>query len=89
VLWGVGDSVAGGEARAVEATLPARYPGLCRGLEQAGVRLARRSLRLALADPTLERHTGPAGGEALLMFSLPRGAFATAVLRELITHPGL
>ncbi len=89
VLWGVGDSVAEGEARAVEATLPTRYPGLCQGLERAGVRLARRSLRLALGNAMLERHAGPAGGEALLTFSLPRGAFATAVLRELITHPSL
>ena len=89
VLWGVGDSVAEGEASAFEARLPARYPGLCQGLERAGVRLARRSLRLTLADPTLERHAGTAGGEALLTFSLSRGAFATAVLRELITHPGL
>ncbi|SFU43832.1 tRNA pseudouridine(13) synthase TruD [Halomonas korlensis] len=89
VLWGVGDSAAKGEARDFEAALPERYPGLCRGLEQAGVRLARRSLRLALADPRLERYAGPAGGEALLTFSLPRGAFATAVLRELIMHPGL
>ena len=85
VLWGVGNSVAGGEARALEARLPESYPALCAGLEQAGVRLARRPLRLRLGEPRLTR-----GEDALwLDFSLPRGAFATAVLRELIAHPTL
>ncbi|MDI5934646.1 tRNA pseudouridine(13) synthase TruD [Halomonas kalidii] len=85
VLWGSGGSVAGGEASAFEAALPERYPALCGGLERAGVRLARRALRLRLADPALER----GDGELWLSFALPRGAFATAVLRELIMHPGL
>nr|WP_221202474.1 tRNA pseudouridine(13) synthase TruD [Halomonas campaniensis] len=85
VLWGVGDSVAVGEARAREARLPERYPGLCGGLERAGVRLARRALRLRLAEPELA--TGE--DELWLSFTLPRGAFATGVLRELIAHPTL
>jgi tRNA pseudouridine13 synthase len=77
--------VASGEALALEQTLTARYPGLCQGLERAGVRLARRPLRTGHREPELKR-----GEEALwLSFMLPRGAFATAVLRELITHPGL
>ncbi|MEQ6889956.1 tRNA pseudouridine(13) synthase TruD [Halomonas sp. CS7] len=84
-LWGVGDSRAAGEAGAHEAAVVARYPGLCGGLERAGVRLARRALRLRLGDAELTR-----GDDALwLSFSLPRGAFATAVLRELIAHPTL
>lgn len=85
VLWGVGESRATGEARAHEAALAARYPGLCGGLERAGVRLARRALRLRLGQPWLTR----GDGELWLAFSLPRGAFATAVLRELISHPTL
>ncbi len=85
ILWGIGDSVADKEALVREARLPERYPALCAGLEQAGVRLARRSLRLRLGEPCLTR-----GENALwLAFSLPRGAFATAVLRELIAHPTL
>ncbi|MEQ6916131.1 tRNA pseudouridine(13) synthase TruD [Halomonas aquatica] len=85
ILWGVGASRAACEARAREAALATGYPGLCGGLEHAGVRLARRSLRLRLAEPALSH-----GDEALwLSFSLPRGAFATAVLRELISHPTL
>ena len=85
VLWGIGDSVAAGEALAREARLPARTPALCEGLERAGVRLARRALRLRLGEPTLTR----GDNELWLAFSLPRGAFATAVLRELIAHPTL
>jgi tRNA pseudouridine13 synthase len=85
VLWGVGQSVAEGEALAREAGLASRYPALCAGLERAGVRLARRALRLRLGEPHLSRDEG----ELWLAFSLPRGAFATAVLRELIAHPTL
>ncbi len=47
--------------------------------------LARRALRIRLVEPRLERL-----GETLeIHFELPRGAFATAVLRELIAHPTL
>ncbi|WP_290907218.1 tRNA pseudouridine(13) synthase TruD [Halomonas sp.] len=85
VLWGVGDSVAEEEALAREARLPEHYPALCAGLERAGVRLARRPLRLRLGEPHLTRDENA----LWLAFSLPRGAFATAVLRELIAHPTL
>ncbi|MFW6346626.1 MAG: tRNA pseudouridine(13) synthase TruD, partial [Halomonas sp.] len=85
VLWGIGDSVAAGEARAIERRVAERYPALCGGLERAGVRLARRPLRLRLAEPRLSAGEG----ELWLSFALPRGAFATGVLRELIAHPTL
>lgn len=84
-LWGVGRSVAGGEALAREQALAARYPDLCEGLERAGVRLGRRPLRLRLEAPRFEADAG----EAWLSFTLARGGFATAVLRELIAHPSL
>ncbi|HSH56477.1 MAG TPA: tRNA pseudouridine(13) synthase TruD [Halomonas sp.] len=85
VLWGVGGSVAGSEALVREEHLASRFPGLCAGLEAAGVRLGRRPLRLRLAEACLER----GDGELWLTFTLPRGAFATALLRELIAHPTL
>ncbi|TDO10621.1 tRNA pseudouridine(13) synthase TruD [Halomonas sp.] len=85
ILWGVGESRAAGAARAHETALAVRYPGLCGGLERAGVRLARRALRLRLGEPRLTH----GDGELWLAFSLPRGVFATAVLRELISHPSL
>jgi len=40
VLWGIGESRTTGAARVHETALAARYPGLCGGLAQAGVRLA-------------------------------------------------
>ncbi|MCG6658082.1 tRNA pseudouridine(13) synthase TruD [Halomonas campisalis] len=85
VLWGSGDSQAAGEAAAFEQALRERHPGLCGGLERAEVRLARRALRMRLSAPQLTREA-----DCLrLDFRLPRGGFATAVLRELIDHPTL
>nr|WP_298250464.1 tRNA pseudouridine(13) synthase TruD [uncultured Halomonas sp.] len=85
VLWGVGGAPAEGGSLACETRLAERFPGLCAGLEAAGVRPGRRPLRLRLTDARLER----GDGELWLAFTLPRGAFATAVLRELMAHPTL
>ncbi|SFH83795.1 tRNA pseudouridine(13) synthase TruD [Modicisalibacter xianhensis] len=85
VLWGIGSSLAQGEAGKYEIRLAKSHAGLCAGLERAGVRLARRALRVRLADAELI----PAGETCELRFELPRGAFATAVLRELMEHPTL
>jgi tRNA pseudouridine13 synthase len=85
VLWGVGDSLATGEAARYESAVAERHATLCRGLEQAGVRMARRALRMRLDQPRLTREQDG----ARLDFQLPRGSFATAVLRELIAHPNL
>ncbi|MGL6212817.1 tRNA pseudouridine(13) synthase TruD [Billgrantia desiderata] len=85
VLWGVGNSLAGGEAVRFEQTLSERHAALCQGLERAGVRMARRALRMRLDQPQLE----VTADVARLGFHLPRGGFATAVLRELLDHPTL
>lgn len=85
VLWGTGASLAAGEAAHYERILAERHVALCQGLERAGVRLARRALRMRLGQPRLETEEGV----AQLDFHLPRGSFATAVLRELIDHPTL
>lgn len=85
VLWGQGGSLALGEAARYERALAERHAELCAGLERAGVRLARRALRVRLSVPTLVRREAA----VQLSFELPRGAFATAVLRELIAHPTL
>lgn len=85
VLWGEGKSVAADEAAGYERWLAETYPALCEALMRTGVRLARRALRVTLTDPSLEA----ADDGVVLDFELPRGAFATAVLRELIAHPTL
>ncbi|MCE9682215.1 tRNA pseudouridine(13) synthase TruD [Halomonas alkalisoli] len=85
VLWGVGSSATAGSAAEYEQRLRERHGPLCDGLESAGVKLARRPLRMRLGEPRLSRE--PAC--LRLDFILPRGSFATAVLRELIEHPTL
>lgn len=85
ILWGVGQSLAQGKPACYERRLAEAHGTLCGGLERAGVRLARRALRVCLSAPELS----PAEGGIKLSFALPRGAFATAVLRELIKHPTL
>lgn len=85
VLWGTGRSLAQGEAARYEQRLNDEHPDLCEGLERAEVRLARRALRASLGAPAMSRDKS----DLILRFELPRGAFATAVLRELILHPTL
>ncbi|MBA2778403.1 tRNA pseudouridine(13) synthase TruD [Billgrantia kenyensis] len=85
VLWGAGESRAASEAAQYERTLAERHAALCEGLVQAGVGLSRRALRMRLDQPRLVCEEGV----AQLDFHLPRGSFATAVLRELIAHPAL
>ncbi|WP_439331781.1 tRNA pseudouridine(13) synthase TruD [Onishia niordana] len=85
VLWGSGRLGSQGQAAERERAVIATEPSLAAGLEAADVRMSRRPLRFRLEAPCLSRE-----GHALwLTFGLPRGAFATAVLRELMTHPTL
>lgn len=85
VLWGQGQTTALNAAARYEQDLGEAHGELCAGLERAGVRLARRALRVRLGAPSLAYRDGG----IQLSFELPRGAFATAVLRELIQHPTL
>lgn len=85
VLWGLGGSRAAAEAERLERQALAAWPGLCHGLEQAGVKASRRALRVRLGEARLQ----PDVDAIRLTFTLPSGAFATAVLRELIEHATL
>ncbi len=80
-LWGKGDLDVSGAASALEIGIAERYDVLCRGLNEQGVAIARRSLRLSLGD---FRWDFPQEHCLLLTFFLPAGGYATAVLRELI-----
>ncbi|WP_456267981.1 tRNA pseudouridine(13) synthase TruD [Kushneria sp. AK178] len=84
-LWGRGESEAGGAVRGLEQTIAERESMLCAGIEKAGATPMRRPLRLCLQSPALEHE----GDGIWLHFSLARGGFATAVLRELFQHPAL
>ncbi|GHC29748.1 tRNA pseudouridine synthase D [Kushneria pakistanensis] len=84
-LWGRGKSEVSGEALALERGVVENEPTLAEGIERAGAAPMRRALRLRLQAPAIEHE-----GEGLwLHFTLARGGFATAVLRELFQHPAL
>ena len=79
-LWGGGEPPSGAEVRALEAAAADSLPGWGEGLARFGLAQERRALRLPVRDLAWE--LSPAGVE--LTFTLPAGAYATAVLRELI-----
>lgn len=80
-LWGEGELLSEAECRALEQTTLEPYSGLKSGLEDARMKQERRGIRLIpgqmnwewLGDATLR-----------LSFDLPKGCFATSVLRELL-----
>lgn len=81
-LWGAGESPATGEALAVEELALAQESALCTLLAGQGLEQERRSLRL----PVRALDWNVAEDGLTLEFELPRGAFATAVLHELLVE---
>lgn len=79
-LWGRGEPPSRGSVLALEQRVAAQYEAPCALLAEAGMEQERRSLRLAVRDLRCRRG---AEGEVVLEFDLARGAYATAVLREL------
>lgn len=80
-LPGRGKAIAGTEIAAWEAGVLEAERELVNGLEQAGLEAARRALRLRVAG--LRWHS-PSAGVLVIGFSLPAGAYATSVVRELV-----
>lgn len=78
-LWGRGRPLSSGETLAVETAVLGPWASWCAGLEQVGLYQERRPL--VLHPEGLSWRWGRA--ELQLSFSLPPGAFATSVLREL------
>lgn len=81
-LSGRGGTQPEGLAAALEQQVLSAETGLVEGLAAAGLDSARRALRLRVVD--LAWHF-PAADEVELEFSLPAGAYATSVVRELFT----
>ena len=79
-LWGRGESPAASDALAVETAVLATEPALCALLEAEGLQHERRALRL----PVRSLQWSVEGDDLALAFELPRGAFATAVLHEIL-----
>ena len=80
-LWGLGASGAvAAEALGLERAALAGCEGWQAGLEAAGVEGGRRALRVIPSNLEWE---DLADGDLMVRFALPRGAYATAVIREL------
>jgi tRNA pseudouridine13 synthase len=79
-LWGEGELRSAGEVRVLEAAVAARFDPLGHALAGVGLKQERRSLRVAV--PTLR--AALTGDVLEVAFELPAGAFATAVVREIV-----
>ena len=77
-LWGEGELLSVGEVRALEERAVAGMGELTAGLAAMGLRQERRVMRLIPRDGGIEWE----GSDCVLRFALPKGAYATAVLRE-------
>lgn len=78
-LWGRGAPASSAAVQALETRVAGEYARACALLEAAGLDQQRRSLRLAVRE--LSACIEP--GAVVVQFQLTRGAYATAVLREL------
>lgn len=79
-LWGSGELHTTDEVRALEREIAWRFPEHTTGLEAAGLRQERRIMRLRPMNSSV---MALSGGDLEFRFDLPRGAYATTVLREL------
>ena len=80
-LWGNGENPVSATVAALEAAVLAEAPELTGGLERHGLEMARRPLRLCPDGLSLE-FAEP--DQLEIRFSLPAGAYATTLLRELL-----
>lgn len=80
-LWGKGESAAGDAALAIETETAASHALFCEGLARAGLEMTRRPLRLPVPDLQWDF---PEACSLRIRFSLPAGAYATALLREAV-----
>lgn len=77
-LWGKGSDISLREVLAIERKALAGLSSWCQGLENAGLKMERRALRVIPESMQWDYHDNTLA----LSFSLPAGCFATAVLRE-------
>jgi tRNA pseudouridine13 synthase len=80
-LWGRGAPPSGGRVLQLEQRVAAALEGPCELIERTGMEQERRSLRLAVRELRWRREAD----DIVIEFRLSRGAYATAVLREIFT----
>jgi len=81
-LWGRGEPVVSNDALRLEQEVIRDFPALAQGLEHYGTEMARRALRARADYLHCTRH----GENITLAFSLPAGAYATALLHEIVDY---
>ncbi|HEB97789.1 MAG TPA: tRNA pseudouridine(13) synthase TruD [Sedimenticola thiotaurini] len=81
-LWGRGETMVGAEARRRESEVLAPCRSWTEGLERAGLTQERRPLRAVVGELewALEEQA------LVLSFTLPKGSYATSLLREVIDY---
>ncbi|MEZ5327107.1 MAG: tRNA pseudouridine(13) synthase TruD [Verrucomicrobiales bacterium] len=79
-LWGSGELQSINDVRDFEEKIISQHPELAAGLEAYGLRQERRVIRLRPVDP---QPISFENGDLVFTFDLPRGAYATVLLREL------
>jgi tRNA pseudouridine13 synthase len=80
-LWGSGDAMARGQALALEESVLRDCAPWCQGLGGAGLKHARRALRVPLAELEVAFEMPD---RLSVGFVLPAGAYATMAVRELV-----
>jgi len=84
-MWGDGDPIASGEALALEQSVLSGCAEWCDGLAAAGLKSARRALRVPLAELEVALEDSR---RLTISFALPAGAYATMAMREIIDGGG-
>jgi tRNA pseudouridine13 synthase len=82
LLWGRGDQDVTDEVLALESRVLADYQAWMEGLERFGLEKERRSLRAKVESLEWDFD----GDRLTLGFTLPKGSFATVLLRELLDY---
>lgn len=82
ILWGRGEERASGQALDLQALALAPYQDLCQALEAHGLQRAYRSIILPVPDLSWQW----SDNNLSLSFTLPAGAYATVVVRELLLY---
>ncbi len=84
VLWGKGELETMLDVQQMELQVAKDYDKLAGGLERAGIKQARRSLRVIPSNLRYEYEENTS--VLTLCFALESGAYATAVLREIVAY---
>lgn len=86
-LWGKGELRTSAKARDLELAALAGFEDFCQGLEAFGLSQERRALRVTVQDLGWKwlPSTAASSTDLQLQFTLPRGSYATALVRELVS----